>query len=168
MHIHLAGLWCSWCVRMLWTSPSSLDSKRAGKKQGPAHIWDSSSVGLPGTGNQLPREKRSWSTWKSSLFRATPELILPSRGDWGIFCGLQQPMCRWSGAVTRLSESTLQRRWKTFYRAVCPETVCITVRATAVCSSRACRSRSHTCVWLWTSPADRPCRYKIFRITNST
>lgn len=53
------------------------------------HLWGCLAQALS---FQFPREKRSWSAWKSSLFRATPELILPSRGDGGIFCGLQQPL----------------------------------------------------------------------------
>lgn len=63
-------------VVTLCTSSSSLDNKRAGKKQGPAHIWDSSSVGLPVTGNQLPVSK------EKKIIKHLKKIILVQANTW--------------------------------------------------------------------------------------
>lgn len=95
MHIHLAGslvqLMCEDALNQPfqpWEQKSRKKSKVQPIFETP-HLWGCLAQALS---FQFPREKRSWSAWKSSLFRATPELILPSRGDGGIFCGLQQPL----------------------------------------------------------------------------
>lgn len=152
MHIHLAGslvqLMCEDTLNQPF-QPWEQKSRKKASSSPYLRLLICGAAWHRHSASSFQGKKRSWSTWKSSLFRATPELILTSCGDGGIFCGLQQP----------LEARFLQARSREMKAKACNTLLNHVLGVTWQACTAYCQSRTSQASWT---------RYKIFRMTNST